>query len=193
MAPLDQRFDGDGDPNSTVRAAASHRHDCYQTSDTVVVSVYVKNQAAEQVHVALLGGELFLRAPDATCAVPLPAPVRDVCGVRVVPTKIEVTLSKGGTSVSAAVPVSDAAPRRASKWDHLDVEEDAPPAGSGDAELQAFFQKLYADADPDTRRAMVKSFQESGGTALSTNWAEVGRKTMPVQAPQGMEARRYEQ
>ena len=40
---------------------------------------------------------------------------------------------------------------------------------------------------------MVKSFQESGGTALSTNWADVKDKTMSVRAPQGLEARRYEQ
>jgi len=87
------------------------------------------------------------------------------------------------------------APRPASKWDALDYTDadDAPPSGSGDAELNAFFQKLYADADPDTRRAMVKSFQESGGTALSTNWADVKDKTMSVRAPQGLEARRYEQ
>lgn len=39
-----------------------------------------------------------------------------------------------------------------------------------------FFKKLYADADDDTRRAMVKSYQESGGTALSTNWKDVAVK-----------------
>lgn len=46
---------------------------------------------------------------------------------------------------------------------------------TGDA-VDSFFKKLYANADPDTRRAMMKSFQESNGTALSTNWAEVGSK-----------------
>ncbi|CCV00492.1 unnamed protein product [Malassezia sympodialis ATCC 42132] len=157
-----------------------------------VPRVYVKNQAAERVHVALHGDELAVRTPDATCTVPLPVPVSDVRDVRVVPAKVEVTLSKRSAG-SASAAAQEAAPRRASKWDRLDVDEDAPPAGSGDAELQAFFQKLYADADPDTRRAMVKSFQESGGTALSTNWAEVGRQTVPVQAPQGMEVRQYEQ
>lgn len=47
----------------------------------------------------------------------------------------------------------------------------------GDA-VDGFFKKLYAGADPDTRRAMIKSYVESKGTSLSTNWSEVGSKTM---------------
>lgn len=47
----------------------------------------------------------------------------------------------------------------------------------GDA-VDGFFKKLYAGADPDTRRAMIKSYVESQGTSLSTNWSEVGNKTM---------------
>ncbi|KAI9791586.1 MAG: hypothetical protein M1816_003672 [Peltula sp. TS41687] len=54
-----------------------------------------------------------------------------------------------------------------------------------------FFKKLYASADPDTRRAMMKSYQESNGTALSTNWAEVGKGKVDTSPPQGMEARRW--
>jgi len=45
---------------------------------------------------------------------------------------------------------------------------------TGDA-VDGFFKKLYAGADPDTRRAMMKSFSESNGTSLSTNWNEVGK------------------
>ena len=47
--------------------------------------------------------------------------------------------------------------------------------------LQNLFQTLYKDADDDTKKAMMKSYQESGGTALSTNWKEVSAGKVPVQ------------
>ncbi|KAL8737269.1 MAG: hypothetical protein Q9181_001855 [Wetmoreana brouardii] len=55
--------------------------------------------------------------------------------------------------------------------------------------VNGFFQQLYSRADPDTRRAMMKSYQESNGTALSTNWAEVGKGKVETQPPDGMEAK----
>ncbi|KAJ5442044.1 hypothetical protein N7445_005051 [Penicillium cf. griseofulvum] len=51
-----------------------------------------------------------------------------------------------------------------------DVSDDE----GGDA-VDGFFKKLYAGADPETRRAMIKSYTESQGTALSTNWSEVAK------------------
>lgn len=54
--------------------------------------------------------------------------------------------------------------------------------GGGDP-ADAFFKKLYAGADPDTRRAMIKSYTESQGTSLSTNWSEVGKGKVEVQEP----------
>jgi suppressor of G2 allele of SKP1 len=53
--------------------------------------------------------------------------------------------------------------------------EDEDSDYGGDA-VDGFFKKLYAGADPDTRRAMMKSYYESNGTALSTNWKDVGSK-----------------
>lgn len=57
--------------------------------------------------------------------------------------------------------------------------------------VNGFFKKLYKDADPDTRRAMMKSYQESNGTALSTNWSEVGKGKVETSPPDGMEAKTW--
>jgi len=58
-------------------------------------------------------------------------------------------------------------------------------------DVNAFFKKLYAGASDETRRAMMKSFTESNGTALSTNWDEVSKGTVATQPPNGMEAKNY--
>ncbi|KAE8416353.1 terpenoid cyclases/protein prenyltransferase alpha-alpha toroid [Aspergillus pseudocaelatus] len=54
--------------------------------------------------------------------------------------------------------------------------------GGGDA-VDAFFKKLYANADENTRRAMNKSYFESQGTSLSTNWSEVSRGKVEPRPP----------
>lgn len=59
------------------------------------------------------------------------------------------------------------------------------PNVGGDNAVNGFFQQLFAGADEDTRRAMMKSYSESGGTALSTNWAEVGKGPVEVKPPEG--------
>ncbi|CUS21758.1 LAQU0S04e00122g1_1 [Lachancea quebecensis] len=66
-------------------------------------------------------------------------------------------------------------------WSKLEVDDD-DQAQSADA----FFQQLYANSDPDTRRAMMKSYVESNGTALNTNWEEVAKKQVEAAPPQDM-------
>ncbi|KAG4437974.1 hypothetical protein IFR05_006555 [Cadophora sp. M221] len=58
-------------------------------------------------------------------------------------------------------------------------------------DVDDFFKKLYKDADPDTKRAMMKSYQESNGTSLSTVWTDVGSKTFETTPPDGMEAKKW--
>ena len=55
-----------------------------------------------------------------------------------------------------------------------------------------FFKTLYKGADPDTQKAMMKSYQESNGTALSTNWADVSKGKVETTPPDGMEAKKWD-
>ena len=92
------------------------------------------------------------------------------------------TSSRHGTKdwdkVASSLTAKKSKDKKETKEDEKDNgEDDVSDADSefgGDA-VDGFFKKLYAGADPDTRRAMMKSYVESQGTSLSTNWQEVSK------------------
>ncbi|MCJ1382029.1 hypothetical protein MMC17_005141 [Xylographa soralifera] len=91
---------------------------------------------------------------------------------------------------------ADLTKKPAPKPDHDNQDDDEEDMYMDDDDdggdpANAFFKKIFKDADPDTRRAMMKSYQESNGTALSTNWAEVGKGKVETSPPDGMVARKW--
>lgn len=90
-------------------------------------------------------------------------------------------------------------PKKTKNWEGIvnslgqekEKTTDEDPNVGGDSTLNGFFQKIFADSDEDTKRAMMKSYQESGGTHLSTNWGEVSKGRVPVSPPQDAEWKKW--
>lgn len=201
-------------------AKPKYRHEFYQKPDEVVVTIFAKGIPQDKVTVdfgeQILSVRFDLPGEDEYNFQPrlfgkiIPARSR----FEVLSTKIEIRLAKaeplhwtsleyaGQVLVQRKVPASSAhrltypssKPTRVD-WDKLEAEvkkEEKEEKLDGDAALNKFFREIYQDADEDTRRAMRKSFVESNGTVLSTNWKEVGSKKVEGSPPDGMELKKWE-
>ncbi|XP_068666801.1 protein SGT1 homolog B-like [Aristolochia californica] len=143
--------------------------------------------------------------------------IPEKCRYVVLPTKVEIRLAKAETinwttlefckentvpqklnvssGVSSHRPLYPSSKPRGVDWDKLEAQvtkEEKEEKLDGDAALNKLFRGIYQDADEDTRRAMQKSFVESNGTVLSTNWKEVGSKKVDGSPPEGMEMKKWE-
>ncbi|GAB4826308.1 Cochaperone protein [Ancistrocladus abbreviatus] len=197
------------------------RREFYQKPEEVVVTIFAKGIPADNVSVNF-GEQILSVAIDVPGDEPYRFQLRlfgkivpSKCRYEVLSTKIEIRLAKAElihwtslefskeSIVLQRVDVSSATHRpaypsskpKAVDWDKLEAEvkkEEKDEKLDGDAALNKFFQDIYRDADEDTRRAMRKSFIESNGTVLSTNWKEVGSKKVEGSPPDGMEMKKWE-
>lgn len=109
-----------------------------------------------------------------------------------------IALANSAAPPTAVAPTASTSTtvKRGKNWDGITEEilkaekpktSDEDPNVGGDGTVNEFFQKIFKDADEDTKRAMMKSYSESGGTTLSTNWDEVKKSKVEVKPPQGAE------
>ncbi|KAL3650526.1 Cochaperone protein [Castilleja foliolosa] len=208
-------------PATVSSSKPKYRHEFYQKPDEVVVTIFAKGIPANNVVVdfgeQILSVTIELPGEEAYHFQPrlFGKIVPSKCRYEVMSTKIEIRLAKADTllwtsleyntnvavapkayvaSGSQKTTYPSSKPKRVD-WDKLEAEmkkEEKEEKLDGDAALNRFFRDIYKDADEDTRRAMSKSFVESNGTVLSTNWKEVGQKKVEGSAPDGMEVKKWE-
>lgn len=71
------------------------------------------------------------------------------------------------------------------------LKEMATEKVEGEEGVNQLFQKIYGEGSDEVKRAMNKSYLESGGTVLSTNWKEIAKDKVPIKPPDGMEWKKW--
>jgi suppressor of G2 allele of SKP1 len=202
--------------------APAIRHSWYQSPDAVVVDIFAKNVQKCDVDYQPLSLSVEVDGQRMTINPLFGPIVPADCAHRVTPAKVEIRLKKADfrswakleapaslaplfstAATPSAVPVPlpefthsyPTSSRNKVNWDAVDKDiekELSQEKPTGEDALNHLLRNIYKDASDETRRAMQKSMIESGGTVLSTNWADVGSRKVEGSAPKGMEMRKFE-
>ncbi|XP_023215448.1 protein SGT1 homolog [Centruroides sculpturatus] len=189
------------------------RYDWYQTEAFVVITILLKNMKEEAVKVELTESTLSFSAKlpssseyniELDLAYPI-VPERSTH--RILPSKVRKTYSLfksfhlikyiyliDSSNVKCDTSKYPSSRPEKKDWDKIVVDikkEEAEEKLEGEAALNQLFQKIYSEGSDEVKKAMNKSFMESSGTVLSTNWNEVSEKRVEVKPPDGMEWKKW--
>ena len=79
--------------------------------------------------------------------------------------------------------------RKPIDWSSINLEDEENGKEKSEND---FFAQIYSNTDDDTRRAMMKSYVQSNGTVLTTNWEEASNKTFETSPPEGMIEKKWD-
>lgn len=188
------------------------RDDWYQTNDSIIITFYVKNVEKEKLQVEFNKRSVnvaFPSSPNAEYSYNLDPLFAEITpedsNFKVYGTKIEIVLKKKVSSKWTSLESSEvkdhdslgvksstfsypSSSKKSINWAKFKVDEDDEKESAKDSD---FFEKLYKDVDDDTKRAMMKSYVESNGTVLTTNWDEAKQKKFETSPPEGMTAKKW--
>ncbi|XP_018415977.1 PREDICTED: protein SGT1 homolog [Nanorana parkeri] len=192
------------------------KHDWYQTESQVIVSLMIKNVQKEDIHVQFAERELNVNVKLPSGEIYnlmlflFHSIVPDQSTFKVLSTKIEIKMKKteavrwdklegqADYQLKHFTPDSlhkyPTSSHHTKNWDKLvgEIKEEEKNENlEGDAALNKLFQQIYSDGTDEVKRAMNKSFMESGGTVLSTNWMDVGKRKVDVNPPDDMEWKKF--
>lgn len=176
------------------------KKDWYQSETQVIITILGKHSSKEDCIVQFEKDELTVQAKFATGQsyslnfklnkniVP------DRSTYRLLPSKLEILLAKMEAErwdvlerTVINTPKEYAGQSR--NWDKL-VNEIAKDEDEGD--VNTLFKKIYSEGSDEVRKAMNKSFMESGGTVLSTNWKDVKKDKVEIKPPEGLEWKKWD-
>ncbi|XP_042283797.1 protein SGT1 homolog [Thunnus albacares] len=203
-----------GSVNMQTPAVPPVKHDWYQTESQVIITVMAKNVPKDGVCVNFMEKELsatirLASGENYNLHLHLMHPIiPQQSNFKILTTKVEMKMKKTdairwekleGEGQESNIkhfnpnlyPTSSHYTR---KWDKMVVdisEEEKNEKLEGDAALNKLFQQIYKDGSDEVKRAMNKSFMESGGTVLSTNWKDVGKRKVDVSPPDDVELKKY--
>ncbi|KAJ2897666.1 Cochaperone protein [Coemansia aciculifera] len=194
-------------------ARPSARHEWYQNDDFVILEVFIKRVQKDAAVVEFSDQGVSLSVKMATGSEnnyefdPLMhaiAPKEST--YEIMSTKIEIRLKKAAPGLkwdcleqseaqrlaSSKGKASLSSSRQGVSWDTIAANaEKETKLKPGEQSVNQLFQSIYKDADEETRRAMMKSYIESNGTALSTDWKTVSKGPVETTPPVDTFAKSY--
>ncbi|XP_068594115.1 protein SGT1 homolog isoform X2 [Cebidichthys violaceus] len=200
--------------NNRTPAVPPVKHDWYQTESQVIVTVMAKNVPKDGVCVNFMEKELSATIQlasgenynlDLHLLYPI---IPQQSNFKILTTKVEFKMKKTDamrwekleregqeSNIKHFDPNQyPSSSHSACNWDKVMVdlgEEEKSEKLEGDAALNKLFQQIYCDGTDEVKRAMNKSFMESGGTVLSTNWVDVGKRKVEMNPPEDVEFKKY--